>query len=168
MKRFTYKDASGNWVVACNRFWNYLKLKSPAHVKGEAVDRLAAYEETGLEPEDILSATDMAKVACALHELNQYKELGDLDRMRELCEAERDGRCYIATVKIGEQVFLPNEKGEIIGCRVQGISVPAHGKNLIIHLGGYPAEYLWSDTEGIDWWRSREAAETALKGEQDG
>ena len=88
-----------------------------------------------------------------------------VDRLRELVEADRDGRCYITTIKIGEKVFLPNEKGEIIGCRVQGISLPAHGKNLIIHLGGYPAGYLWCDREGKDWWKTREAAKTALKGE---
>ena len=62
-------------------------------------DRLAAYEETGLEPEAVLSATDMAKVACALHELNQYKKmLGtdyDLDRLREIVQADRDGRCVV-------------------------------------------------------------------------
>lgn len=39
-------------------------------------------EDTSLEPQEILSAADMAKVACALHELNQYKELGTLDRLR--------------------------------------------------------------------------------------
>ncbi len=49
---------------------------------GPGVDRLAAYESTGQEPGGVLSATDLAKVACALHELNQYKELGTLDRLR--------------------------------------------------------------------------------------
>ena len=29
------------------------------------------------------------------HELNQYKELGDLDRLRELVEADREGRAHI-------------------------------------------------------------------------
>lgn len=100
-------------------------------------------------------------------------ETGVLDsewykRAGELLEADREGRCYITTVKIGERVFLPNEKGEIIGCRVQGISLPAHGKDLIIHLGGYPAEYLWTDREGKDWWKTKEAAEAALKGDQHG
>ena len=59
---------------------------------GPGVDRLAAYESTGQEPGGVLSATDLAKVACALHELNQYKELGTLDRLRcaveNLAEAE--------------------------------------------------------------------------------
>ena len=49
-----------------------------------AINRLAAYEETGLEPEEILSAVDMAKIACALHELNAYKELGSIDCLRKL------------------------------------------------------------------------------------
>lgn len=62
----------------------------------DAAQRLAAYENTCLEPEDILGATDMAKVACALRELNKYKHiLGDdydIDRLRELVQADRDGR----------------------------------------------------------------------------
>ena len=53
--------------------------------------KLKAYEDTGLEPGDILGAADMAKVACALHELNQYKQLGSLDRLRDLAEVDRDG-----------------------------------------------------------------------------
>lgn len=52
----------------------------------DAVQRLAAYENTGMEPEEVLSAIDMAKVACALHELNQYKELGSVERLRNAVE----------------------------------------------------------------------------------
>lgn len=57
--------------------------------------RLAAYEDTGLEPENIISAADMAKIACALHEFNVYKKLDSLDRLRELAEADREGRCVV-------------------------------------------------------------------------
>lgn len=53
MERMTYKDASDRWVIACNRLWHYFENKYPAHIRGEAVDRLAAYEDTGLEPEEI-------------------------------------------------------------------------------------------------------------------
>lgn len=79
MERFTYFDG-GKWRMQIGN----------TEYSGPEADRLAAYEDTGLDPEDILSATDMAKVACALHELNQYKEMGDLDRLRELVEAERE------------------------------------------------------------------------------
>ena len=55
-------------------------------------NRLAAYEDTGLEPQDIISAVDMAKIACALHELNAYKDIGPIDHIRDLLQAEQDGR----------------------------------------------------------------------------
>lgn len=60
-----------------------------------AICRLAAYEDTGLEPENIISAADMAKIACALHEFNVYKKLDSLDHLRELAEADREGRCVV-------------------------------------------------------------------------
>lgn len=91
----------------------------------------------------------------------------DLDRLREIVEADRDGRCFTTTVKVGDYIFFTYDE-EIVMCRVQGISLPVHGKNLILHLGGYPAVYMYSDRENIDWWKTREAAEAALKGEQDG
>lgn len=47
----------------------------------DAAQRLDAYEATGVEPESI----------CALQEeLKQYKKLGDLDRLRELVQADHD------------------------------------------------------------------------------
>ena len=58
----------------------------------DAANRLADYEDTGLEPQDIISAVDMAKIACALHELNAYKDLGPIDHIRDLLQAEQDGR----------------------------------------------------------------------------
>ena len=52
MERLTY----WNEEYGC---WSY---HGPS---GEAAKRLAAYEDTGLEPEEIFSAVDMAKIACA-------------------------------------------------------------------------------------------------------
>mgnify|MGYP006902549373 CR=1 FL=1 len=72
MERLTY----WNEEYGC---WSY---HGPS---GEAAKRLAAYEDTGLEPEEIFSAVDMAKIACALRELNVYKEI--LRRWRAEMEA---------------------------------------------------------------------------------
>lgn len=71
----------------------------------EAVNRLAAYEDTGLEPEEILSAVDMAKIACALHELNAYKELGSIDCLRKLAQADREGRCVVLPAKPDQTIY---------------------------------------------------------------
>ena len=67
--------------------------------------RLAAYEDTGLEPQDIISAVDMSKIACALHELNAYKDLGPIDHIRDLIKAEQDGRLVVLPCKVGDTVY---------------------------------------------------------------
>ena len=65
----------------------------------DAANRLAAYEDTGLEPQDIISAVDMAKIACALHELNAYKDIGPIDHIRDLLQAENEGRLVVLPSK---------------------------------------------------------------------
>ena len=68
--------------------------------------RLATYEDTGLEPQDIISAVDMSKIACALHELNAYKDLGPIDHIRDLIKAEQDGRLVVLPCKVGDHVWI--------------------------------------------------------------
>ena len=118
--------------------------------------KCAAYEDTGLEPEEILSAVDMAKVACALVELNAYKELGSLDRLRELAEADR---------LIGMTVYEPNKRGfisvyEIISVHISKCSVLV-GWNLLdgvySNLNGFEISAL-----GKSVFLTREEAEAAL------
>lgn len=70
-----------------------------------AVKRLGHYEDTGLEPEDVISAVDMAKIACALHELNAYKDLGPIDHLRDLLQAEKEGRMVLLPCKVGDTVY---------------------------------------------------------------
>ena len=50
---------------------------------------------------------DMAKIACALHELNAYKELGSIDCLRKLAQADREGRCVVLPAKL-DQTICPN------------------------------------------------------------
>lgn len=69
----------------------------------KSVDRLAAYEDTGLEPEEVqaiagLASENCAKTADAIDkllqddaELKSYRELGSIDRLRELAKADRGG-----------------------------------------------------------------------------
>ena len=129
------------------------------------VDRLAAYEDTGLEPENIISAADMAKIACALHELNVYKKLDSLDRLRELVEMDSAG--CIPPCKIGDvfyRVYYGFDSPEIEKYRVSMVT--------------QKADRSWriraTDTESsfqIDWslddfskraYKTREEAEAAL------
>lgn len=59
--------------------------------------KLKAYEDTGMEPSEILTSTEMANVACALSDLRQYREIGDLDRLRKLAQADWDDNLNFET-----------------------------------------------------------------------
>lgn len=62
-----------------------------------AIDRLAAYEDTGLGPEEIEGLCTMEKRAkmADLLRLEEYQEFGSINHLRELVQAERDGRMVV-------------------------------------------------------------------------
>lgn len=69
-----------------------------------AFDRLAAYENTGLEPQEIKSL--QAEWQANLKVLESYRELGvPVDRLRELVEADREGRCVVLPCKVGDTIY---------------------------------------------------------------
>lgn len=62
-------------------------------------DRLAAYEETWLTPEEI----DMDHEAAET--LRQLCQNYDLDRLEKLAEADRNGRVVVRPCKVGDTLF---------------------------------------------------------------
>ena len=152
MKRLTYFDG-GKWR---------LKIGNTEY-SGEAVDRLAAYEGTGLEPEEILSAVDMAKIACALHELNAYKELGSIDCLRKLAQADREGRCVVLPAKPDQTIYQWRIGDDCPSVsRLDGVQINAEGEITYPIWNGY----LIAEDFGRTVFLTRE--EAALRREQDG
>ena len=88
--------------------------KDPVSISRMLCNRLAAYEDTGLEPQDIISAVDMSKIACALHELNAYKGLGPIDHIRDLIKAEQDGRLVVLPCKVGDHVWADGREAIVV------------------------------------------------------
>ena len=88
-------------------------------------NRLAAYEDTGIEPEEIkeLSELKTSLTAAEQNMLNDYLCLGSVARLRELAEADRDGRCVVLPCNVGDivyvitQVFNGNKIERAIGSR---------------------------------------------------
>ena len=109
MKRLTYwcddGQGGGEWRVNVNG----------GEANGPHVDRLAAYEDTGLEPEEINPTVKGHSEFLAYHEgyeqgkFNQYMEFCDggisIDRLRELAQADREGRCVVLPCKFGDPVW---------------------------------------------------------------
>ena len=132
------------------------------YLYGEHADRLAAYEDTGLEPEEIISAVDMGKVACALHELNAYKELGPIDRLRELAEADREGK--IPKYTIGDTIYDRfGDAWEVTAVERRLLAGEPKWIYRCGHIGTNDYCALW-EFEVL----TRAEAEAALRREQDG
>ena len=90
MKRLTYFDG-GKWR---------LKIGDTEH-SGQWVDRLAAYEDTGLEPEEVTALQKDWSDLCTV-----IGECGGIDRLRELAEADKDGRVVVLPCKVGEKLWV--------------------------------------------------------------
>ena len=81
MERVTQKDERGYYLVGDGIYSDW---GVPEKFRGDDVDRLAAYEEAGLEPDTVSAIRDIV-----------LDISGDRDRLRELAEADRDGRCVV-------------------------------------------------------------------------
>lgn len=97
MERKT-KKVDGVWTAPCK----YGKFSYPV-ISQETIDRLAAYEDTGLEPEEVAAFDRLVALyveagldknfvlAC----IEATKAGMTIDRLRELAEADREGRCVV-------------------------------------------------------------------------
>lgn len=126
-------------------------------------NRLAAYEDTGLEPQDIISAVDMGKIACALHELNAYKDIGSIEHLRELIQAEQAGLLVVLPCKVGDTVYVIGES-----CDFCETYLDEPERCMRCEKGHYVEERgfeLWMLSElNESIFLNREEAEAALKG----
>ena len=99
MERLTYfKD--GYWRV------NF----SGVQYQADFVDRLAAYEDTGLYPESV-EALKLSMMGKAISEITEFDGL-PIDRLRELAEADKDGRVVVLPCKVGDTVWRIVRDGE--------------------------------------------------------
>lgn len=71
----------------------------------EICERLAAYEDTGLEPEEVLSKDKADEIALKLMRLADLESLCGYTRLRELAEADKDGRVEVLPCKVGDTVY---------------------------------------------------------------
>lgn len=59
----------------------------------KVLERLKAYEDTGLEPESV-EALNLSMMGKAISEITEFDGL-QIDRLRELAEADKDGRLVV-------------------------------------------------------------------------
>lgn len=138
MERYTYFNG-GKWR---------LKIGDTEY-SGDWVDRLAAYEETGLSPEEIERILDSYGRGMTLRTENAQrleiiKEI-PINRLRELAQTEKEGRLVVLPCEIGSPVY-------------------SHARKLDGADYVRETEFWWSDIPQMSKtvFLTREAAEAAL------
>lgn len=113
----------------------------------EILRRLAAYEDTGMSPEEIQKINDNIRWA------NAFAPTITRERYEEICFAERDGRLVALPVKIGQTVFS-TDYGYVNTLHVMRIR-PLIATEL---FDFFPEDF------GKRLFHTREEAEAAIKG----
>ena len=142
-----------------------LKQGYPRNIPEERFLRLAAYEDTGLEPGEIEQLKgEVLGLRLDKQELEQYRALGPIDRLRELAQADK---------LIGKTVYYPYAE-KILEKRMSHFIIYDDRR------ANLPPKESWfcinddkSETFGFEdigktVFLTREEAESALRREQDG
>ena len=83
------------------------------------VERLAAYEDTGLTPQEVISMHGEWRAMMSV--LNSIG--GGYTRLRELAEADKDGRVVVLPCKVGDTLYEVTGRNTISEYRVKAIRV---------------------------------------------
>lgn len=111
MERLTYRDKDGMAMMKERGGW-----------KSGGIDRLAAYEDTGLTPEEIERIVDAYGRGHTLRtesaeRLEIVREI-KTDRLRELAKAEQAGQLVVLPCKVWDKVYeISNNTDACNGCQ---------------------------------------------------
>lgn len=121
--------------------------------------RLAAYEDTGLEPEEI--ADFMKRWEQAVEIGGMLKKYG-IDHIWDIIQAEQDGRLVVLPCKVGATVY-GHSKAEVFEYKVAVISLATY--NWYLRCQNHNSDFWITDADiGKTVFLTREEAEAVLKG----
>ena len=123
-------------------------------------ERLAAYEETGLTPEQCENAKTIIESAFS-------DDTSKAERIRELLKADKDGRVVVLPCKVGDTVYFRTyDCNGTVDLGIQPHKVTAVVGNAIVR-GEYTDVGLSQGQYGVSWFLTREEAESALEAMKD-
>ena len=123
-------------------------------------ERLAAYEETGLTPEQCENAKAIIESAFS-------DDTSKAERIRELLKADKDGRVVVLPCKVGDTVYFRTyDCNGTVDLGIQPHKVTAVVGNAIVR-GEYTDVGLSQGQYGVSWFLTREEAESALEAMKD-
>ena len=168
-ERLTKRDTDGQAMMDCQKCeadWTGKHGKPMAdctalYCRNRLKDLLAAYEDTGMTPEEI----DMDHEAAET--LRQLCRGCNLDRLEKLVEADKDGRVVVPPCKVGDRLYEVTGRKTISVYKVRAIRVELFG--LFIEWDIVEG-FVWQSLSGINAgeigktvFLTREEAEAALE-----
>ena len=174
MERLTKRDTDGQAMMDCEKCkadWTGKHGKpmvdcTALYCRNRLKARLAAYEDSRCAPEEVLPKDKADEIALKLMRLADLESLCRYTRLRELAEADKDGRVVVLPCKPGDTMY------SIFGAEVIEKTV---GRVII---NGYTSPRIWVDLDcsflssvtkrwdlgiGKDFFLTREEAEKALE-----
>lgn len=179
MERLTKRDTDGQVMMDCEKCkadWTGKHGKpmvdcTALYCRNRLKARLAAYEDTGLTPEEVLPKDKADEIALKFMRLADLESLCSYTRLRELAEADKDVRLVVLPCKVGQRVFaLLDMDKHISECEVKQIGfgneigfvgiepIGARGREYGVSIKGFGKTVFFS----------REEAEKALEAMKDG
>lgn len=128
-------------------------------------ERLAAYEDTGLDPEEVLPKDKADEIALKLMRLADLESFCSYDRLRELAEADKAGRVIVQPCKVGDILYRVFA-GEIFEHRVGRMKYFAIQGRWDIHTIPF-CSYV-ERSIGKTVFLTRKEAERAMEGKEEG
>lgn len=174
MERLTKRDTDGQAMMDCEKCkadWTGKHGKPMAdctalYCRNRLKDRLAAYEDTELTPEEIksmqeehFSGLEMAKLHSVLMELKKYQE------------ADKDGRIVVLPCKVGDTVWVILDGAKCVRrCVVEYATIGRYFTVIVFHTADRTREQYGvpAGAFGKTVFLTSEEAEKALEAMKDG
>lgn len=175
MERLTKRDTDGQAMMdgqKCKADWTGKHGKPMAdctalYCRNRLKDRLAAYEDSECEPEEVLPKDKADEIALKLMRLADLESLCSYTRLRELAEADKDGRVVVPPCKVGDRLYEVTGRKTISVYKVRAIRMEFF--SLFIEWDIVEG-FVWQSLAGINAeeigktvFLTREEAEEALK-----
>lgn len=131
MERLTKRDNDGQAMMdreKCKADWTGKHGKpmvdcTALYCRNRLKDRIAAYEDSGCVPEGVLPKDKVDEIALKLMRLADLESICSYTRLRELAEADKDGRLVVPPCKAGDTVYEVTSRKTISEYRVKAIRV---------------------------------------------
>lgn len=146
MERLTKRDTDGQAMMDCQKCeadWTGKHGKPMAdctalYCRNRLKDRLAAYEDRGCAPEEVLPKDKADEIALKLMRLADLESLCSYTRLRELAEADKDGRVAV----------LPRRVGDIVWANLDGMRHPRKCVIEFVNIGSHVTTIVFSAVDG--------------------